>query len=226
MHCRVGALSQYYLRVSSGIPRQQSSFPGRLPIGQWTSLTGDGPRWRMTLPVGTLSCSAWAAAEPRDVSSMIEFEVSVEGPFLEQHTLVKIGSVVASLSIVLLGNYIPMSLIVWLTLIGRNNPAQPQPPLWGWLFVGGVLFGMIAVGSYGIGSIVSWCTGGRLDTRQLGAVIGSICLISAAVAVTAVTLELWDFFLLGALVATFFSAVLGVPIIGVGQALKKRHQKS
>lgn len=157
---------------------------------------------------------------------MIDFEVRVDGPFSKQHPLVKVGCAVSSLLFLLLGNYVPLALAVWLIVVGVANPAQRQPPVWAWLLVAGVLFGMAAIGCYCIVGLVGWFTRHRLTSPQLRAVLGVISLVSVAVATTAAILGHWSSVFLGAFVGVFLIAVVSIPIISVGQVLEGRRGKS
>lgn len=148
---------------------------------------------------------------------MIEFESSVDGPFSEQHFLVKIGWVISSLAFLLLLNYVPFALAMWLILVGSANP--PHPPLLAWLFVAGLLAGMVAVGWYCIIQLAAWFTGGRFSTRQLRAVVAASSVVSVAVATVSIILGHWESVMLGAIIGLFISPIMATPFIMVGQAL-------
>lgn len=155
-----------------------------------------------------------------------EFEARVEGPFAEQHPLVKCGSCLAIVCFGILSNYIPLALAVWLTvavlLVGAPAP-QPHSLLeWALFacFMVGLLGGMVAFWWYCMVELVGWVAGGRLTRRQVTAVLGGISLGSVLVAGAARLLGYWDWVFLVAVAAMFGCGIAAAVSIRVGQALR------
>ena len=157
---------------------------------------------------------------------MIEFEAIVEGPFSEQPTLVKVGSWMISLLLFILGNYIPISLAVWLFLYDSTNLPQPQVSLPVWLFVGGILIGMFGIGMYCIASIINWFAGRRLGIYGHGAHVGWMSLVSVTATVCAAVAGVWDVLLIGAVAIAVLFGITGTLTISIGQVLGRRRNST
>jgi drug/metabolite transporter (DMT)-like permease len=148
-----------------------------------------------------------------------EFEINIDGPFAKRHPLERVACGLFFLSFVLFGNFVPLALAVWLVLVGEHQPNQPPPPFWGWFFVGGILVGMFAIGGFCIALFVRQMTCGRLSgVRALAA----FSLVSLAVAVLSVVLDVWQPVFLVAVGGVLLCSVLTGPIAKIGQALTRR----
>lgn len=149
-----------------------------------------------------------------------EFQDRVEGPFAEQHLLVKCGSCLAILCFGILSNYIPLALAI--ALVGAPAPVKHSLLEWA-LFAGAMaalLGGMLAFGWYCIAELVGWVAEERLTRRQLAAVLGGISLGSLLVAGVSRLLGRWDWVFLGAVATMFGSGIAAAVAIRVGNALR------
>ena len=149
-----------------------------------------------------------------------EFEARVEGPFAEQHPLVKCGSCLVIVCFGILSNYIPLALAVW--LVGAPAPMPHSVLEWVLFaaFMVGLLGGMVAFWWYCMVGLVDWVVGGRLTRRQLAAVLGGISLWFVLVAGAARLLGCWDWALLVAVTTMFGFGFAAAVFIHVGNALR------
>ncbi len=152
-----------------------------------------------------------------------EFEARVEGPFAEQHPLVKCGSCLAIACFGILSNYIPLALAVWLVgwlLVGA--PAPVRHSLLEWIFFAGfmvgLLGGMVAFWWYCMVGLVGWVAGERLTRKQVTTVLGGISLGAILTAGAARLLGCWEWVLLVAVAAMFGCGIAAWATIRVGKA--------
>jgi hypothetical protein len=149
-----------------------------------------------------------------------EVEARVEGPFAEQHPLVKCGSCLAIVCFGILSNYIPLALGIWLL----GAPAPMQHSLVEWIMFAGfmvcLLGGMVAIWWYCMVGLVGWLAGNRLTRRQVAAVLGGISLGSVLVAGAARLLGCWDWVLLVAVATMVGCGFAAWATILVGKALR------
>ncbi len=153
---------------------------------------------------------------------MLGIDITIEGPFSEQHPLTKTGCAVTCLSFVLFGNSIPLAMAAKLVHMMIWGPAQPDVSLWGWLLAACFLVAMIAFGTYCLFSLLDWFTTGRLSLRQRAKVVMRLSLVSLTVAVTALVLGRLDVVFASLLLAIPISLILAGPLIMIGQSVGQR----
>lgn len=131
---------------------------------------------------------------------MLNSELKVSGPFADQHRLVKAGSLIAFLEFLILLNFVPIALALWVLLLRNSLPPEDRSPLLAYLPVLAIMAMMFVIGLMCIPPFFRWIAGPHAHSRRTWITFSLLTLFSFSVVLFSVLLGIWTpVFICGAL---------------------------